>query len=240
MIKNDVNQLLEKYWECETTLDEEQILKEYFASNQVSEEHLQYQPLFQQYLAAAADQSKVDVKKLIAGISTEGESMSTIDEMLEDYWNGESSLADEEELRDYFKSGAVAKKHIQYKPLFNYFGREQSLSSANLDVDEILKKQQATSDKKEAIVRPLGARLRSMAAVGAILVVAGLAFFTSGMLDSTLYKGKNTVLNEEAQAEEALQMTKEALAFISTKLGKGEKVMKEELKQFDKLNIFKN
>lgn len=44
---NDVQTLLEKYWEGETTLEEERQIKGYFAAGNVDERLLQYAPLFQ-------------------------------------------------------------------------------------------------------------------------------------------------------------------------------------------------
>lgn len=42
-----IEALLEKYWEGDTTLEEERLLKTYFASNEVAENLRQYAPLFQ-------------------------------------------------------------------------------------------------------------------------------------------------------------------------------------------------
>ena len=60
---HDINKLLNKYWDAETTLDEEQILIDYFNSNDVAEEHMEYRPLFQFY--ASASNVKLDkIKEL--------------------------------------------------------------------------------------------------------------------------------------------------------------------------------
>ena len=41
-----IEQLLEKYWQCLTTLEEEAILREFFAQENIPAELLQYRPLF--------------------------------------------------------------------------------------------------------------------------------------------------------------------------------------------------
>lgn len=41
-----INQLLERYWRCETTLEEEQILRAFFSQLDVPEELKKYRPLF--------------------------------------------------------------------------------------------------------------------------------------------------------------------------------------------------
>ena len=47
MTSEQVKQLLEKYWACETTLEEEQALKMFFSGSAIPEELKKYQPLFQ-------------------------------------------------------------------------------------------------------------------------------------------------------------------------------------------------
>ena len=41
-----INQLLERYWQCESTLEEEEILKAFFSQSDVPVALLQYRPLF--------------------------------------------------------------------------------------------------------------------------------------------------------------------------------------------------
>ncbi|HFB99837.1 MAG TPA: pyruvate ferredoxin oxidoreductase, partial [Phaeodactylibacter sp.] len=43
----NISQLLEKYWEGETSLQEENTLKQYFNQENVAQELQEYQPLFQ-------------------------------------------------------------------------------------------------------------------------------------------------------------------------------------------------
>jgi hypothetical protein len=44
-----IDELLNKYWECETTLEEEQKLQEYFNGDHVADEHRSTAPLFRFY-----------------------------------------------------------------------------------------------------------------------------------------------------------------------------------------------
>ena len=41
-----IDQLLERYWRCETTLEEEQILRSFFSQTDVPEDLRKYRPLF--------------------------------------------------------------------------------------------------------------------------------------------------------------------------------------------------
>lgn len=46
MTSNKIDILLAKYWECETSVQEERELQEYFLSESIAERHQQYKPLF--------------------------------------------------------------------------------------------------------------------------------------------------------------------------------------------------
>lgn len=52
--------------------------------------------------------------------------MENIDKILEKYFEGETSLQEEETLRKYFTSGNIAEKHKVYGPLFGYFELERN------------------------------------------------------------------------------------------------------------------
>lgn len=42
----NINHLLDKYWSATSSLDEEKLLQDYFASDDIKEEHLSFRPLF--------------------------------------------------------------------------------------------------------------------------------------------------------------------------------------------------
>jgi hypothetical protein len=49
MDSRNIDELLRKYWECETTLEEEQLLREYFEGSQISEHHREAASLFRYF-----------------------------------------------------------------------------------------------------------------------------------------------------------------------------------------------
>jgi hypothetical protein len=51
---NKIKILLEKYWNCETTLEEESLLQEYFSGTDMPEDLKEYKPLFQYYKSQRA------------------------------------------------------------------------------------------------------------------------------------------------------------------------------------------
>ena len=64
-----IDQLLERYWQCETTLEEEQILRSFFSQDSIPAQFEQYAPLFAYEQAAsqqtAASQSKGHSLKML-------------------------------------------------------------------------------------------------------------------------------------------------------------------------------
>jgi hypothetical protein len=50
-----------------------------------------------------------------------------INHLLEKYWEGETSLQEEETLQQYFNHGNVAPQLEQYQSLFQYFKEEQDV-----------------------------------------------------------------------------------------------------------------
>lgn len=49
-----------------------------------------------------------------------------IKKLLESYFEGSSSIAEEQALKDYFSSGEIAPELAKYKPLFSYYTEEQA------------------------------------------------------------------------------------------------------------------
>ena len=64
-----------------------------------------------------------------------------INELLAKYWEGETSLAEEQELRVYFREGQVPENLKETAALFRYFdaGKGRTLSDITFE-KEVLKK----------------------------------------------------------------------------------------------------
>lgn len=58
-----IEQLLAKYWECETSLEEEQILRSFFGQADIPEHLSQYAPLFQSQAADQQEELDTDFDK---------------------------------------------------------------------------------------------------------------------------------------------------------------------------------
>lgn len=132
-----------------------------------------------------------------------------IEALLEKYWEGTSSLAEEAELRAYFAKGDVTEEHRAYAPLFGYFADARSMQT-ELEVENVL----SDIAKPKSIFKLFSLTPFTMGI--AAVMVAVLSVITVMNVNTMPQKLDNTiVLDQEADAEEALRITKQALALLS-------------------------
>lgn len=148
-----------------------------------------------------------------------------INELLKKYWDAESSLEEEAQLAAYFKSDAVAPDHLPYKDLFLYYDMV-----GNMSLEE--------SSKVITLSHNINRIRRSILGIAAsllLLLSAGI-FFINNEVNEPSYYGKTTVITEE---EEALEITKDALAFLSFKLDESSKNITSDVQKMEKISILK-
>ncbi len=152
-----------------------------------------------------------------------------IKSLLDKYWEGETSLSEEQALKDYFKSGHVADHLKEYQGLFDFYSLEASKVSS-IDMKKLLDKQ---SSNHSAKIRPLRGWLVSVAAAVTLLVSA-----------VWLYNQKETLVSEDyvyevEDPEEALEITKDALAFLSIKFDESSKTINTNVQKIKAARKFK-
>ena len=127
-----------------------------------------------------------------------------IEDLLEKYFQGETSIAEEKELKNYFSSPNVAQHLEQYKPMFGYFSQ--------------VKEQKSTQDI------PLKTKKRnvawlSIAASVVVLLGVGTYFYVSEKNAAPVVA--QTELGTYDDPEEALAATQKALALLSSNVNVG-------------------
>jgi hypothetical protein len=131
--------------------------------------------------------------------------LDKIEKLLEHYFEGNSSTADEKTLKDYFASSNVAQHLQQYQPLFDYFEEsKQQKFTQEIPLTPKLR------DKKRNSVMWL-----SIAASVVVLFGAGLYFYNEAT--ATQEQGFGTYKNPEI----AFQETQKALQLLSTNVNVG-------------------
>ncbi len=145
-----------------------------------------------------------------------------IEELLEKYFEGETSIAEENELKNYFSSLDVAQHLEQYKPLFGYF---------TVAKQDSFKQQIAPLPVREN--RRKYAWMSVAASVTVLLGVGMFAYFsqTSQPQDLGTYD----------DPEIALRETQKALALLSVQVNKGVESV-QYIEEYDeaKNKVFKN
>ncbi|MCV2484221.1 hypothetical protein OD917_04745 [Flavobacterium sp. SH_e] len=131
--------------------------------------------------------------------------LNKIEDILEKYFQGETSIAEESQLKEYFSSSNVAQHLEQYKPMFGYFSQAK--------------------EQKSTYEIPLQSKKRnvawlSIAASAVVLLGIGTYFFMSEQKDTTAVASQ-TELGTYDNPEEALKATQKALALLSSNVNVG-------------------
>jgi len=145
---------------------------------------------------------------------------NNITQLLNKYWEGETSLQEEEKLKQYFTKEKVAQEHLEFQPLFQFFKEEQDVMISD-DFEKRLLKQ--IENEPQAKVRKLKwvQSIRTIAAIGIILLGSVFIFNQinkSKTVDPVADRFSEYEITDEKEAYEA---TKAALLLLSGKMKKG-------------------
>jgi hypothetical protein len=148
-----------------------------------------------------------------------------IDALLNKYWNADTSLEEEQQLRDYFKQSDIPEHLKEAASLFRYFElqKKKSLNDVAFDARIAAK----TSPPKRGIMRNLAYNAMKIAA-GLIVVVMAVWFIRKEVRDDSVAE----VVDTYDDPKLALEETKKALLMISKSFGRA----KEETKKINLLN----
>ncbi len=239
-----IDNIIQKYWDGNTTLEEEAQIKTYLMSDNVAEVHQSMVTLFKhnESLGQQSMPNRISADDIISLTGTQSglEEQVVIDEILDEYWKGITSDEAESRLRSYLLSGDIAAEHQYLVPLFEYYNTAAGIKPpSELRANDILDASdgEQSSDNSappqqssKSRMRQLMPRIASLAAVFA-LTLAVVFLMPSSTDNSRTYA-------ESAEAEEALEVTMEALAFLGKNYEKGYAPM-QHLRQLEKTNVFK-
>jgi hypothetical protein len=126
-----------------------------------------------------------------------------IEDLLEKYFQGETSIAEEKELKNYFSSPNVAQHLEQYKPMFGYFSQ--------------------VKEQKSTQTIPLKTKKRNVAwlsIAASVVVLLGVGTFYVSEKNAAPAVAQ-TELGTYDDPEEALAATQKALALLSSNVNVG-------------------
>lgn len=131
-----------------------------------------------------------------------------MNQLLDKYWEGETSLQEEQDLKDYFKSDQVAPEHEIYKGLFDSFEMERSIEADGFDAFAKVKSKQ---HQNKIFNRKTWTSIAVAASVSLMIAVG------SGLYDNAPAQDLGTY----DTPEEAYEATVAALELVSNKFNKG-------------------
>ncbi len=126
--------------------------------------------------------------------------LDKIERLLEKYFEGETSLQEENILSEYFVSDKVAPHLVQYRSMFAFFRKEKNVVPQNITFFEKPKKSFAW-----------------ISVAASVVLALGIGFF---MYNQDI---KNQDLGTFETPEEAFEATQKALLLVSENVNKGVK-----------------
>lgn len=148
-----------------------------------------------------------------------------IDELLNKYWNCETSLEEEQQLREYFRGNQIPEQWKETAPLFRYFDAHKKKTLNDGAFDTALMKKIKTPSHQGKMVKIFYNTLRIAAGVSVLLVATFLV--RNEIRKST----PQEIVDTYDDPKLALEETKKALMMISKSFGTAEEKAK-------KLNMF--
>ena len=121
--------------------------------------------------------------------------------LLEKYFEGETSIAEENELKNYFSSLNVATHLEQYKPLFGYYSEAKK-----------------ENFEKELPLIPKKIKTAWLSIAASIAVLLGVGAYTYFNVNEVK---ENKELGTYDDPKEALEATQKALAMLSNHVNEG-------------------
>jgi hypothetical protein len=134
-----------------------------------------------------------------------------IEQLLQKYFNGESTVEDEKELEAYFRSGDIAEKYKEYSGFFNGLSELSNAPTDSNIEEEVMDFILENENKEKLKYRWLWQTVTGIAA-SVILVLGGFLFYQQQQkpFDDTF---KNP--------QEAYAYARQTLQFVSGKYNKG-------------------
>jgi hypothetical protein len=151
-----------------------------------------------------------------------------IDELLNKYWNCETSLEEEQQLKEYFRGKEIPEQWKETAALFRYFdeNKKKTLSDVSFDHQVLAK---VKTPEKGKVVKLVQNSLRIAAGV-AVLMIA-IWFVRNEVRSTDVASNDGQIKDTYDDPKMALEETKKAFLMISKSFGTAEE-------QAKKINMF--
>ena len=161
-----------------------------------------------------------------------------MEQLLDKYFEGETSLKEEHQLREYFQREEAPESLQLYQPLFRHLAQEQK-RGLGADFDRKLL-QQLEQAQPQARVRRLTARSWVVRIAAALVLGLGLwwAYTTQEALQKPQQAGIDWSKYEVQSTEAAFRLTSTALLKASSELNHGTTTAAREMDKLKKVGKF--
>lgn len=141
-----------------------------------------------------------------------------IEHLLEKYWECETSLEEEVEIKNFFKQDDIPEHLFTHAPLFKYLDQEASQEVLDTQFDQAVL--EAIAEEKKGTQIYIKRWYEPYIKVAAVLLILVSASF---LLTKYLNKQEETpaLADTYDNPEDAFEETKKALLLISKNIGKG-------------------
>lgn len=149
--------------------------------------------------------------------------MHDIDNLLKKYWEGETSLEEEKQIKLLLSSTDENTLHNE-KTMFSFFENEKKIKFNG-----------KLPSKETKVIKHNFIRSISIAASIVMLFAYGTLIYTNNGIGNQ----NNIVRHEITDPDEALEITKDALAMLAVNYKKGEESVTSTIENLEKLDIIK-
>jgi hypothetical protein len=163
-----------------------------------------------------------------------------IEQLLERYFAGETSRAEEQQLRDFFQREEVPESLRPYQPLFRYLAQQQAQASLSSAFDEQLLQRLAPA-APEAKIRRLPPRTWALRIAAALALALGMAWLILPQFQPHSQPEVATVdwaKYEVQDPDQAFAITQSALNRASAELNRGTAITSRKMENLGQMSKF--
>lgn len=158
-----------------------------------------------------------------------------INQLLEKYFEGETSLQEETQLREYFNRAEVHESLRSYQPLFRFFQMERNQKLDAIFEEQLLHKLQET-EQPRLKVRQLNVWVARVAAIALLAISAWWGYQQMNPAKAApVAQAIDWSKYEPETPEEAYKVLKASLKKASTELNQGAATAAQEMSKMRKM-----
>ncbi|MGK0365439.1 MAG: hypothetical protein ACI85O_002505 [Saprospiraceae bacterium] len=218
----NIQNLLDKYFDEQSSSQEETELRTYFAGD-VAPEFEMYKPIFEFVL---------EEQKIVLGAGFEVNLFGNIiTDLTEQYFAGETSLEDEQTLREYYIGETIVPELQKYQSWFAFLEGEKAETTSASFEDKVLTEIKGKSSQMRVVSRR-NTWLRAVAAGVALLIGAWMFFPEAGDIDGTQPMAVTDQIDwskYEVTEESAPEEVEEAMRLLAKVFNKGRRKASKDL-----------